>query len=423
MTPKTVCLVDADCFYSSCETLFNPSLRGKPIVVLSATEASVISRSKEVKELGIPLGAPIFQYQHLVERHEIRLFAPNFALYFDMSSRMMLVLATYAEAIEQYSVDEMWLSFADRPTSAHLTLAAEMRQAVKLQTGLAVSVAVAPSKILAKATMKLAKKAETGIAMLSAEAAINCALAQMPVEEVWLVGSRRGATLRAAGICTALDLKQADPSWVRKKLTVVGERIVWELRGQVCLPIEQAYPARKQLGTAKAFGAIVEKLADLKQAAARSVVLLAEKLRAQKSLAKVISVSLATNPFHTDQPQYANALTVHLVRATNDTSVLIEAALRLIVALFKEGYHYHRVGIFLLGLVADAPRQLDFLSVPEELAHREDIMRLLDEVNRRCGAGSLTFAAAGAGTPFWVPKRSRKSPSYTTKITDLPKAR
>lgn len=351
----TYVLVDADSFYPACERLFNAALRGKPLAVLSPRESCVIARSKELKALGIPLGAPIYQYRKLIEQYEIYLLAANFELYWDMSTRLMLVLAAYAQAFEQYSIDEGWLAFPDRPTSQHLILAKELREAVRTQTGLVVSVAVAPSKVLGKVAMTLAKKSATGVAMLSSTSAIDCALAQMPVEEVWLIGQRRGRKLRAAGICTARDLKYADPTWIRKHLSIVGERIVWELRGVSCLPLEEAFPKRQQLGTAKAFGTPVEKLSDLKQAVAYSVVRLAEKLRAQHSLARQLSLSISTNAFLTDQPQYANAATVHLVRATNDTTVLIEAAQRLITTLYKEDFAYHRVGVFLLDLVADAP--------------------------------------------------------------------
>jgi DNA polymerase V len=418
----TFFITDADCFYPSCETLFNPHLRGKAVAVLSARESCVIARSKELKRL-LPLGAPIHRYRKLLQQYEITLLAANFELYFDMSTRIMLVLAAHAEALEQYSIDEAWASFAERPAPAHLVVAREMREAVRQHTGLAVSVGVAPSKVLAKAALLLAKKAPEGVAMLSQPGAIECALQQMDVEDVWLIGSKSAQKLRAVGIRTAYDLKLAEPAWVRKRLNVVAERVVWELRGVSCLPLEMTEAPHKTLGTAKALGKPVEKLADLKQVAASSVVRLAERLRAQHSLVREIGVSLSTNPFRTDLPHYSDGRTVRLVRATNDTSVLIEAALEAVVELYKEGYEYHRVPIFLLDLVSDNYRQTDFLAIPEELARREDIMRLLDEVNRKCGAGSLTLAAAGVGTPFWLPKRMSRSPSYTTDFRQLTKLR
>ena len=418
MKPTMYALADANNFYCSCERLFSPRLKKQPVLVLSNNDGCVIARSNEVKALGIPMGAPIHEWQHVVAAHHIQVFSANFALYGDLSSRVMSCLGQFTHQMEVYSVDEAFLDFTAVSPEAYTTYSLEIKQTVMKWIGIPISLGVGATKTLAKIANKAAKRGNAGVLTLQTEEDVDTWLATLDVADVWGIGQRHAEFLHSHHIHTALQLKHAPDRWIKQHLHVTGLRTVLELRGISCLPLEEAPQPKKQIACTRSFGRVVQSLADLKEAVALYVTRAAEKLREQHSLVSLLSVFIQTNPFQVEKPQYARSCTIHLPAATNDTGELISSALRAVEKLYLPGFQYHRAGIFLQELVPDTYRQLRLFTPPEAMQRPQTVVEVVDAINRKYGRETIRYAATGQ-QPGWKMRQEHRSPRYTTNLLEL----
>lgn len=424
-------LVDCNNFYASCEKLFDPKLKDRPVVVLSNNDGCVVARSAEVKALGIPMGVPWFQIQAEARRYGIVAFSSNYALYADMSNRVVEVLSDFSPNLEVYSIDESFLDLSGMSmrTESLAAYGVEIRQRVADWLGLAVCVGIAPTKTLAKLANHCAKKGLAGadgvcdFTTLS-PGALSHLFARIEVGEVWGVGRQIKARLAAMGIQTVRQLRDADAETIRARFSVVLERTVCELRGESCLDLQEVVPDKQQIMSSRSFGTLVYERADLEEAVASYIAKAAEKLRAQDSLAGGVQVYIRTNVFKPEVPQYQKGVTVPLPEATADTRVLTQWAIRILRRIYRPGFGYHKAGVMLLDLVPAAKRQLALFDSQGGAgdARSGKLMAVLDDINQRYGRQSLRLAAEGVERS-WQMRRGNLSPGYTTSWDGLPVAR
>jgi DNA polymerase V len=408
-------LVDCNNFYVSCERVFNPILEGKPVVVLSNNDGCVVARSNEAKALGIRMGVPAFEVKNIIEKNDVEVFSSNYALYADMSHRVMETLLTFTPDIEIYSIDEAFLSLAG--FSCPLTdYGRKIRHTVKKWTGIPVTVGIAGTKTLAKIANRLAKKSTKtdGVLDLIGSPYLYRALAKTEVEKVWGVGYRTALKLKKTGIRTALTLRDADTSWVRQKFGVVGVRTVYELRGISCYPLEQNPPLKKSITVSRSFGKPVEALEELKEAVASYASRAGEKLRQQGLAAGLMTVFVMTSRFI--EKSYFNSHTVEFPTATNDTIELTRYACRSIDRLYRKGCLFKKSGIIFSGLVSEKRIQRNlFDGADRGRSHR--LMQVVDVINSRLNS-PLRWAAEGLEQP-WRVKFNNRSHRYTTRWNEL----
>ncbi len=413
-------LVDCNNFYASCEKLFNPKLRDRPVVVLSNNDGCVVARSAEVKALGIPMGVPWFKIQDEAKRHSIVAFSSNYALYADMSNRVVEVLSTFSPNIEVYSIDESFLELSGFERMGYQAYGAEIRQRVADWLGLAVCVGIGPSKTLAKLANHAAKKnlaGTEGVCDFTAmsPAALNALFSRIEVGEVWGIGRKIKERLERMGIRTVQQLRDADAELIRSKFSVVVERTVRELRGVSCLELQEVVPEKQQIMSSRSFGQLVYDLPELEEAVASYVAKAAEKLRAQDSLAGAVQVYIRTNVFKPEVPQYQRAVTVPLPEATSDTRVLTRWALRVLRHIYRPGFGYHKAGITLMDIVPATNQQFSlFSSGGAGDAHSQKLMAVLDGINGKYGRGTVRLAIEGV-EKVWQMRRGNLSPRYTTE--------
>jgi DNA polymerase V len=417
---KIFALVDCNNFYASCERVFNPSIARRPVVVLSNNDGCVIARSNEAKALGIRMGQPLFECRDLVARHRVHVFSSNFELYGDLSRRVMETLGAFTPDMEVYSIDEAFLDLAGMPGDL-TAYCRTMRARVKGWVGIPVSIGIGPTKTLAKAAAKAAKQAPVCGGVFDIRGREEETLAGIEVDDVWGVGRRYARLLRRSGILSALDLRDAPDEWVRRHMTVVGMRTVFELRGVSCIPMDDAWQPRKSILCSRSFGRKVYLLEELEEAAAAYAARAAEKLRDQGSAASLIQVILMEFPFNEGFPATricSGALGV----ATSYTPDLIRAAKALLGRIYQEGPAYRKVGVMLSGIVARGQVQLDLFHQGREGEKELALMRSVDAINRRWGRGSLEFAASGFRRPWWM-RQTHRSARFTTSWNDLPTAK
>lgn len=424
-------LVDCNNFYASCEKLFDPKLKDRPVVVLSNNDGCVVARSAEVKALGIPMGVPWFQIQAEARRYGIVAFSSNYALYADMSNRVVEVLSDFSPNLEVYSIDESFLDLSGMilRTESLAAYGVEIRQRVADWLGLAVCVGIAPTKTLAKLANHCAKKGLAGADGVCDFTTLNSGalshlFARIDVGEVWGVGRQIKARLAAMGIQTVRQLRDADAETIRARFSVVLERTVCELRGESCLDLQEVVPDKQQIMSSRSFGTLVYERADLEEAVASYIAKAAEKLRAQDSLAGGVQVYIRTNVFKPEVPQYQKGVTVPLPEATADTRVLTQWAIRSLRRIYRPGFGYHKAGVMLLDLVPAAKRQLALFVSQGGAgdARSGKLMAVLDDINQRYGRQSLRLAAEGVERS-WQMRRGNLSPGYTTSWDGLPVAR
>ncbi len=409
-------LIDCNSFYASCERVFQPKLNGKPVVVLSNNDGMVIAKSNEAKALGLDIGLPYFQIKDELKKHNVAVFSSNYTLYGDFSQRVVATLRELTSDIEIYSIDEV---FADLKGFAHkdpLAYGHEMRDTVKKWTGIPVSVGIAPSKALTKVANKLAKKGP-GVVVLDTPEKIEQALIGFPIEDIWGIGHQRAKMLKALGINTAKQLRDMPDLWIRKKMTITGLRLVHELRGIPCIPLEMQPEPKQQIICSRSFGYFITEQKDMEQAMTYYASRAAERMRDQGLVTSDIMVFFETSRFN--GPFYAPSKVMNLHRETNYTPDIVSATLAATRQIFRKGYRYRKGGIMLLGLSSAKERQYDLLSLRNEV-QQESLMKALDGVNKKYGANSLFFAAAGIRKE-WQMMRQMKSPHYTTNWQELPR--
>ncbi|MHB1099905.1 MAG: Y-family DNA polymerase [Burkholderiales bacterium] len=422
-----IALVDVNNCYVSCERVFDPSLEGKPVVVLSNNDGCVVARSSEVKALGVPMGEPWFKLKDLAKKHGIVAYSSNYALYADMSNRFMSVLSSFTPNLEIYSIDECFLDLSG--FSLDLTdYAQEIRRRVKQWVGLPVSVGIGSTKTLAKFANHVAKKRPdwNGVCDLStlSPALQDRLFSEIDVGEVWGVGRRLKASLNEIGIASVLDLKHADPVQIRKRFNVVLEKTVSELNGIACIALEETAANRQQIMSSRSFGQPVKTLAGLSESVTLYTARAAEKLRHQNSVAGGIQVHIRTNPFKPEDPQYSQGVIVPLGVSTDDTLTLTRAALSGLKQIFKPGYAYAKAGIMLVELSKRGQQPVDLFTDLDAVKRRSKLMRTMDAINSRYGRNTLGPGISGiVQRRAWSMKRGSKSPAYTTDWNELPVAR
>lgn len=409
--------MDCNNFYASCERVFQPGLRGKPVVVLSNNDGCVIARSNEAKALGIDMGAPWHLNRDKFEREGVIVRSSNYTLYGDMSSRVMRVLAEASPDLEIYSIDEAFVGLAGMADpERHMR---QTRDQVLRWTGIPVSVGIAPSKTLAKVANRLAKKTpqSSGVLMLADEASQTAALSQIELTDLWGLASRMAKRLNDIGIRTPLELRDCDPKTVRMHTSVVMERMVLELRGVSCMALEEGTPDRQSIMASRSFGRPVVKLEEMQEAVATYVSRAAEKMRRQDLVTPALQVFINTNRFREQDAQYYGHHTVHLPVATSDTGRLIRAAMHGLSCVWKEGPRYKKAGVVCLDLHRSDAVQAGLFHAADSDVRRE-LMASLDGLNQRYGRGTVVFASSGI-QKAWRLRSDHKSAAYTTRWADL----
>lgn len=411
-------LVDGNNFYASCESVFDPSLRGKPLVVLSNNDGNAIARSQEAKALGIKMGAPWHTLRDHVRRDGLQYRSANFALYGDMSARVVSVLRDYTPHCEVYSIDESFLSLAGyriREQELH-----DLRERIRRWTGIPTCIGIGPTKTLSKLANKLAKRG-AGVVNLADPATHDAALAGFPIGDVWGVGPRWEAKLQQMGITTAAELREAPTDLILERFGVVLSRTQRELRGISCLALEEVEPDRQQIVVSRSFGERVEDPVLVGQALATFAVRAAEKMRRRGLVAGGVSVFANTDPFRPELRQHHPSRSMSLPAATQDSRALLSVVSLLSRGMFKRGCAYKRAGIALLDLARPHDLQGDLFA--PAVVGDDRLMGVMDAINRKYGRGTAGFAATGwQEKPAWGMRQQNLSPHYTTRLSDLPAA-
>lgn len=404
-------LVDCNNFFVSCERVFNPKLRNKPVVVLSSNDGCVIARSQEAKAVGVPMGAPVFMHKDLIRAHNIITCSSNFALYSNMSSRVMATLQQFAADLEVYSVDEAFLLLDDEQA---VDICQNIRRTVLQWTGIPVSIGLAPTKTLAKVAGALAKKYPrlNGIGILRSPAEWNPLLDTLPAEEIWGIGRRTAASLARFSIRTALQFAEADDAWIKKEFTVIGLRKAWELRGRPAIGLEEISADKKSIMNSRSFGKPVTTYEELAQAAATYIQRAAQKMRGQESVASSLEI------FTIGDNGYKSAH-VTFPQATDYSPTLISSAKQALRRIYQNGAVYKKVGILLNGLTPKAFFQPDlFTDRQVNVGKQQQVMEAVDSLNEKFGKGTIRFAAEGFKQE-WQARHDKRSPRYSTSWDEL----
>ena len=405
-------IVDCNNFYASCEQLFNPSLRRKPLIVLSNNDGCVISRSQEARELGVPMGAPAFEVKR---QFDVISLSSNFPLYGDMSQRVIATLSSLSFPLEIYSIDECFLDLREVINFDEIALLCHSR--VKQWTGIPTTVGIGPTKTLAKVANKWAKKRKKPFLTLKPED-IDALLQDFPVSDVWGVGRATTRLLKRYGITTALQLKEADDLWIRKKGSVSLQRTVFELRSQACLDLEQIHTPRKTALCSRSFKREIVSLEELREAISTFTSIAAEKLRKDNLVAHHLLVFIQSNK-HKNGTYYANSAHTTLPYGSSDTPILLSCAEVGLNQIFKEGIRYKRAGVMLGELHSKDEQQLDLFHSPTP--GKAPLMRTIDQINAKYGSKAVFYAAEGT-EKRWQRRGENISPRYTTSWSEIPRA-
>lgn len=419
---RSIALVDVNNFYVSCERVFNPKLHNKPVVVLSNNDGCAVARSNEVKALGIGMGAPWFKFKDLARQHGIIAYSSNYALYADMSNRVMSILRQYSPDQEIYSIDESFLDLTSFKQIDLIQYAQRMRHQIWQWTGLPVCVGIGSTKTLAKLANYCAKKRPLfdGVCNLNAmhELEINQLFSEIEVGEVWGVGRKLSVKLNQLGIHTVLQLKEADTEYLRQQFSVVMAKTIRELNGTACIEIEEISPPKKQIVSSRSFGHPVMEYNSLAESTTLYMSRAAEKLRKQKGYAGTVTVTIRTSPFKENNPFYSNSLTIPLSTPTDDTMQLVNVALWVLKRLYRPNYCYAKAGIMLGDLVPAQGVQTDLFSLVPFSSKSGKLMLAMDAINKKMGKESIKLASEGFKRP-WKMKQENKSQHYTTDWSEL----
>ena len=411
-------LVDCNNFYASCERVFRPDLVGKPIVVLSNNDGCVIARSNEAKDVGVPMGAPAFENEELFRKNNVHVFSPNFALYGDMSNRVMTILTSYAPEIEIYSIDEAFLQLAGFELYNLQNYGEEMQRHVTKWTGISISVGIAPTKALSKVANRIAKKFPVhtkSVYIIDSEEKRIKALNWLKIEDVWGIGRQHAKRLRAMNINTAYDFTLLDDGFVRKQMSVVGLRLKHDLQGIPTLKMEDVQ-LKQSIATTRSFHRNYTELKDLKERVTTFAVSCAEKLRSQRSCCNAIMVFIHTNGHRQDLPQYSRNIVVKLPFATNSSLELAGFATQALEKIFRQGYHYKKAGVVVMDFTPENERQLKLFD--DSNVKHIPLMKAMDKLNARYGQQKIKLASQDLRR-VWKMKQEKLSPRYTTNLNDI----
>lgn len=413
-----IALIDCNNFYASCERVFNPSLVGKPVVVLSNNDGCVIARSNEAKAIGIPMGAPAFKHRELFERHGVAVFSSNFALYGDMSNRVMEILGTYCPSMEIYSIDEAFLDFSGFELHDLNAIGIAMKKQVEKWTGIPISVGFAPTKALAKAANRIAKKFPErtgGVYSITTDEQRVKALKWLKIEDVWGIGRRYARRLQEMKVLTAWDFTQLSDRWVRSMMTVTGLRLKLDLQGEPTIQMEEVQP-KKSIATTRTFDSNYTDFKLIRERVASFAVSCAAKLRQQRACCNTLMVFVHTNGFREDQPQYSRNIVVKLPYATSSSIEIVKFAVAGLEQIFREGYGYKKAGVIVMDFTPEDNQQLTIFENRDTKHIR--LMKAVDALNRSYGMQKVRLASQDPGR-VWKMKQEQLSPRYTTNINEL----
>lgn len=418
-------LCDVNSFYASCETVFRPDLKGRPVVVLSNNDGCVIARSAEAKQF-VKMGEPYFKQKDMFRQHGIIAFSSNYELYADMSNRVMTTLEELSPRCEIYSIDEAFCDLTGVCNCRDLTdFGREIRETVLRRTHLTVGVGIAQTKTLAKLANHAAKQWQRqtgGVVDLSNLERQRKLMSLLPVDEVWGVGRRISKKLESLGIDTVLKLADTDIRFIRKHFNVVLERTVRELRGESCLGLEEFAPAKQEIVCSRSFGGRITEYHEMRQAICSYASRAAEKLRGEHQYCRFISAFVKTSPFALNEPYYGNSASVKLLIPTQDSRDIIAAATKCLDAIWRDGHRYQKAGVMLGDFYSQGVAQLNLFDDNAPRQNSEKLMEVLDHLNAKDGRGTLYFAGQGIQTA-WQMKREMLSPRYTTRYSDLLKVK
>lgn len=412
-------LVDCNNFYSACQKLFRPDLAHKPVVCLSNNDGNIVARSAEAKALGFKMGEPYFKIKGLLQYHGVTVFSSNYALYADISNRVMTVLEELSCHVLPYSIDEAFLDLTGMPGETLLSHGQEIRHKVGKWTGIQVCVGIAPTKTLAKLANHGAKQypGTGGVVDLTDRQRQLRLMKLVPVGEVWGVGRRTAEKLGDMGITTALELARANPRTIRQRFSVVLERTVAELNGQPCLELDEVPSPRQQIISSRSFGTPVTELAQMRQAICEYMSIAAARLRSETQVARQVSVFIRTSAFNPDQPHYSNQLSTSMAVPSADTRVLVSHAIQLLQKIWRDGYRYAKGGVMLADLSPAGAVQADLFAATPSTKSIE-LMQTIDAINNS-GLGKIFLAGQGIRKE-WAMKQQFLSPCYTTRWEDIP---
>ncbi len=390
-----IALVDCNSFYVSCERLFNPSIVKKPVVVLSGNDGCVISRSTEAKALGIKMGEPYFKVERIVKKNDVKIFSTNFALYGDISRRVMKTLRQFSPQMEIYSIDEAFLNLTSVKNENLLEHAHEIRKTILKWTGIPTSIGIATTKTLSKAANYIAKKEKSGVINLINSKQVDNLLSKIKIDDVWGVGRQLTKFYIRNGINTAYDLKKIHSGWVKKNTNVFGSRTAMELRGFSCISLEPHEEKRKSCCVSRSFGRKVTNLEELKESITTHCLNAAEKIRNDNQTVKKITVFIKTSPFQIGKKYYANSKDMDLPIRTNDSITLIKYSLIILENIYKEGYKYQKTGIIFSRLKDVNTYNKNLFSTINNEEKRTRLMKAIDYTNIKYGRHALSVAQAG----------------------------
>ena len=405
---KKIALIDCNSFYVSCERLFNPKIRKKPVVVLSNNDGCIVSRSNEAKALGIKMGEPYFKAKDIIIKNDVQVFSSNYSLYGDLSRRVMRTLKRFNSDIEVYSIDEAFMDLTNFSDSEVLDVGQEIRETVLQWTGIPTSIGIAKTKTLSKVANHIAKKKKSGVTSFIGIDNIDPLLERVDINDVWGVGRQLTKFYHKNGIYNAKQLKNKSNTWIKKNSNVLGSRTAMELRGISCIDLEKTKSKRKSCVVSRSFGQRIEKYQELKEAVAGYCLNACEKIRSETLVAKSITVFIRTSPFQSRFGYYSNSKTIDFPIGTNDSIEIVKTALTALESIFKNGYRYQKAGVLLSGLSEATNNKNLFSSEKDEKIN--SLMKSIDNTNYRYGRSTLSLASAG------VHKRWNMKREYSSKI-------
>ncbi len=414
---KKIALVDCNSFYVSCERLFNPKIRRKPVVVLSNNDGCIVSRSNEAKALGIKMGEPYFKAKDIIIKNKVEVFSSNYSLYGDLSRRVMRTLKRFNSDIEVYSIDEAFIDLSNFPDNEVEDVGKEIRATVLKWTGIPTSIGIAKTKTLSKVANHIAKKKKTGITSFIGVENIDPILEKVEINDVWGVGRQLTKFYHKNGIYNAKQLKNKSNTWIKKNSNVLGSRTAMELRGISCIDLEKTRSKRKSCVVSRSFGRRVEKYQELREAVANYCLNASEKIRSESLSTKSITVFIRTSPFQSRFGYYSNSKTIDFPIATNNSIEIVKTALIALDNIFKNGYRYQKAGVLLTGLSESNNNKNLFSS--EKDYKISNLMKSIDNTNYRYGRSTLSLASAGVNKR-WNMKREHSSKIDTADFYCLP---
>jgi len=417
---KKIALVDCNSFYVSCERLFNPKIRKKPVVVLSNNDGCIVSRSNEAKALGIKMGEPYFKAKNIILKNNVHVFSSNYSLYGDLSRRVMRTLKRFNSDIEVYSIDEAFIDLSNFVDDEVESIAQEIRATVLKWTGIPTSIGIAKTKTLSKVANYIAKKKQSGVTNFIGIENIDPLLEKVNINDVWGVGKQLTKFYHKNGIYNAKQLKNKSNTWIKKSSNVLGSRTAMELRGISCIDIEKTKSKRKSCVVSRSFGERIEKYQELKEAVAGYCLNASEKIRSESLAAKSITVFIRTSPFQSSFGYYSNSKTIDFPIKTNDSIEIVKTALAALENIFKNGYRYQKAGVLLSGLSESTNNKNLFSSEKDNKI--SNLMKSIDNTNYRYGRSTLSLASAGV-QKRWSSKRQHYSRIDTADFHCLPTIR